>query len=100
MADTAPTADWVDIQTLADRRPAFTPRRIRHLIDGAKPHYNAKGEMLPGNGLASAIAKVGARQDGKFGVVLIDLNAFDQWVDAQRLEPLRVRPRLPEHATA
>jgi len=97
---TAPSAAWVDINQLAELRPAFPKRRIRHLIDGAHPRYDAKGQMQPGNGLASAIAKVGARQDGKFGVVLIDLNAFDRWVDTQRLEPLRVRPRLPEHAAA
>ena len=95
---TATSAAWVDINQLAAARPAFPKRRIRHLIDGAHPKYDAKGNLQPGNGLASAIAKVGARQDGKFGVVLIDLNAFDQWVDAQRLEPLRVRPRAEIHA--
>ena len=86
-----PSADWRDIRQVAAERPAFTPRRIRHLIDGAQPRYNARGEMQPGNGLAPAIAKVGARPDGKFGVVLIDLKAFDRWVDRQRLAPLSSR---------
>jgi hypothetical protein len=101
-ATAAPSAAWVDINQLAEARPAFPKRRIRHLIDGAQPRYNARGEMQPGNGLAPAIAKVGARPDGKFGVVLIDLNAFDRWVDQQRLEPLHgvVRQRQQEHAAA
>lgn len=88
----ASTAEWRDIRQLSAERPAFPPRRIRHLIDGAHPKYDAKGNLQPGNGLARAIAKVGARPDGKFGVVLIDLHEFDRWVDQQRLEAPQSRP--------
>ncbi len=35
------------------------------------------GAIVPGNGLASAIVRIGRK-------VLIDLNAFDVWVESHR----------------
>ena len=97
MADTiASPADWRDIKQVAAARPAFTQRRLRHLIDRAHPHYNASGDLIPGNGLAEAIAKVSSRPDRRFGIVLIDLVAFDRWIESQRLKTTTVvEPTLP-----
>jgi hypothetical protein len=39
--------------------------------------FGSKGEEVPGNGLASAILRVGRR-------VLIDVDAFDVWLKAHR----------------
>jgi hypothetical protein len=83
------TGAWVDVRTFGELRPTFK-NRIRYLIEHAEPHYNAKGERVPGNGLARAIAKIGGRADRKYGTILIDLIEFDEWVDRQRLEPINV----------
>jgi hypothetical protein len=81
------TGAWVDVRTFGELRPTFK-NRIRYLIEHAEPHFNAKGERVPGNGLARAIAKIGGRADRKYGTILIDLIEFDEWVDRQRLEPV------------
>lgn len=50
---------------------------VRHLLFAAKPRLNSRGEELPGNGLSAAIIRIGRR-------VLLDLDKFDVWIDAQQ----------------
>ena len=52
---------------------------LRHLIFSAQDRLNSKGEVIPGNGLAPAIIRVGRK-------VLIDLDEFDNWVEGHRVE--------------
>jgi hypothetical protein len=58
----------------------FTEPALRALIHKSEPGYNSRGEIMPGNGLleAGAIIRIGRR-------VLIDLDRFDSWVQAQRI---------------
>lgn len=64
---------------LPEYRDAFTKSSIRHLIFEATPRQDSKGNALPTNGLmeAGAIVRVGRK-------VLIDLDAFDAWLDGLR----------------
>ena len=57
----------------------FSVAAIRHLVFQSKPRFDSKGNIIPGNGLAEAgaILRVGRR-------VLIDLDRFDEWLDAHR----------------
>ena len=57
----------------------FTEGGIRHLIFNSNDRLNSKGEVIPGNGLGSAIIRVGRR-------VYIDLDRFDKWIDSHRCE--------------
>ena len=50
---------------------------LRHAIFNAKDRVGSGGTVIPGNGLASAIIRIGRK-------VLIDLDQFDAWVEAQR----------------
>lgn len=60
-------------------RDAFTRSSLRHLIFEATPRKNSKGTVLPTNGMleAGVIVRVGRK-------VLIDLDAFDAWLDGMR----------------
>lgn len=60
-------------------RNAFTRSSLRHLLFEATPRKDSKGNSLPTNGLteAGAIVRVGRK-------VLIDLDAFDAWLDGLR----------------
>jgi hypothetical protein len=58
--------------------PWLTEQGLRHLIFQSRPRLRASGEIIPGNGLSVAIVKVGRR-------VLIDIAAFDKWLDSQRV---------------
>lgn len=57
----------------------FTEPALRALIHKSEPSYSSRGEVIPGNGLleAGAIIRLGRR-------VLIDLDRFDGWLQAQR----------------
>lgn len=57
----------------------LTESAIRHLIFEAPSRYNSKGERIEGNGLEAAIIRIGRR-------LLIDLRAWDQWIDSHRAE--------------
>lgn len=50
---------------------------LRHLIFNAQKRVNSKGELIAGNGLDVAIIRIGRK-------VLIDLDAFDAWVESKR----------------
>jgi|TARA_B100000315_G_scaffold250438_1_gene283262 hypothetical protein len=55
---------------------------LRHIIFNSKNRMRSGGESIPGNGLAEerAIIRVGRK-------VLIDLDAFDRWLDDHREDP-------------
>jgi len=55
----------------------FTQSVLRHLIFDAEPRVGSGGTKIPGNGLASAIVRIGR-------TVLIDLDRFDDWIESHR----------------
>jgi hypothetical protein len=69
------------LQQIADRHPAFTLRTLRHWIYNAKDRMawkDGKRTVIPGNGFARAMIKVGQR-------IYIDEPALLEWLeDAQR----------------
>lgn len=67
-------------QVVADPDYAWlSASALRHMIFNAKPRWNSKGEACFGNGMVEAgcLIRVGRR-------VLIDLDAFDEWLGSQR----------------
>ena len=50
---------------------------LRHAIFNSKDRTGSGGTIIPGNGLAPAIVRLGRR-------VLIDLDAFDDWLESHR----------------
>lgn len=58
-----------------NKHPAWTEASIRNLIFHSRDRKTSKG-IIPGNGLESAILRVGRK-------VLIDEARFFEWVDAQ-----------------
>ena len=50
---------------------------LRHAIFNAKDRTGSAGTKIPGNGLSSAIVRIGRR-------ILIDLDAFDAWIESHR----------------
>jgi hypothetical protein len=56
----------------------FSQAALRDLIFKAADRFNSKGDRIPGNGLAEAgaILRVGRK-------VLIDLDAFESWLDSR-----------------
>lgn len=70
---------WRTVEQIAALYPGvFTPSAIRALIYRAKPHYDARGQRVDGNGLAPHISRVG----GKGGKVLIDETGFAVWLES------------------
>jgi hypothetical protein len=71
---------WLSVQQFSVKHPVFTENSLRALIFASKPRLRARGkgenDVIPGNGLAHAIRKVGRR-------VLIDEVAFMEWVDSR-----------------
>ena len=55
----------------------FTPSVVRHLIFDAEPRVGSGGTIIPGNGFASAIVRIGR-------TILIDLDRFDAWIESHR----------------
>jgi len=47
---------------------------------------------VPPNGLAPGIVQISQRADGRYGVILIDLDFFESWLDSKRLAPLPEKP--------
>ncbi len=50
---------------------------LRHAIFNAEDRVGSGGTIIPGNGLSGAILRLGRK-------VLIDLDEFDEWVNAHR----------------
>ena len=55
----------------------FTEAALRHLVFNSQDRFSSNGGKIPGNGMASAIVRIGRR-------VLIDLDEFDRWLDRHR----------------
>lgn len=51
---------------------------VRHVIFNAEDRVGSGGALVPGNGLAPAIFRIGRK-------VLIDLDVFDQWIERHRM---------------
>jgi len=70
---------FATIEQAAKVRPAFTPAALRDLKFRAFPRKNSRGELISGNGTGAAGVwlQVGRK-------VLIDLDAFDRWIESHR----------------
>jgi hypothetical protein len=70
---------YATIEQAAAARPAFTPAALRDLKFKAFDRHNSRGEIIKGNGTGAAGAwlQVGRK-------VLIDLDAFDRWLEGHR----------------
>ncbi len=55
----------------------LTEAVLRHLIFNSTDRYSSKGKVVPGNGLAPAVLRLGRK-------VLINLDAFDEWLGSPR----------------
>lgn len=66
------------VAQVAATYPVFTQAALRDLIFKAADRFNSKGDRIPGNGLAEAgaIKRIGRK-------VLIDLDAFEAWIDSR-----------------
>jgi hypothetical protein len=60
----------------AAREYPFSEAALRALFQRSRPHYDHKGELVAGNGLAGAFCQ----PRGKNGRVIIDTLAFDRWL--------------------
>lgn len=72
---------YLTIEQLAAVRP-FTAAALRDLKFKAHDRKNSRGEVIKGNGTgpAGVWIQIGTK-------VLIDLEAFDAWLDSHRLKP-------------
>lgn len=71
----------LSVRQFAAKHSAFTQSSLRALIDKARERYSSRG-VVPGNGLAPAIVRVGRK-------VLIDEEAFFRWLATQPREASR-----------
>lgn len=57
----------------------FSEAALRDLVFKSEARFNSKGGRIPGNGLGEfgAIVRIGRK-------VLIDLDAFESWLDSKR----------------
>lgn len=62
---------WLTVKLLAQAEPSFTESAIRNHIHNAAPRKSSKG-VIPGNGLAPYIRRVGAK-------VLLHHGGFRTW---------------------
>jgi hypothetical protein len=67
------------VQQTSERYPAFSQSALRFLIFNAEPRKNSRNETIPGNGLGSAIIRIGRK-------VLIDETKFLEWIESHRCE--------------
>lgn len=70
------TARLKTVRQFSQAYPAFSEASLRWLIFCAKSRQTSKGH-IPGNGLSSALIKVGRR-------ILIDEVRFWEWIDDHR----------------
>lgn len=64
---------WLTPKLLAEAEPSFTVSAIRSHIFNARPRKSSKG-IIPGNGLAPHIRRVGTK-------VLINHGGFLSWIE-------------------
>lgn len=66
------------VKQFSEKHQAFTQLALRGLIHKSGQYLKADGTRAPGNGLASAIIRLGDR-------VLLDEQKFFEWVDSQQV---------------
>jgi hypothetical protein len=71
------TKTLLSVKQLSELLPAFTENSLRFHIFNAEPRINSQGDTVPGNGLASAIIRIGRK-------VLVDRDKFFEWIENQR----------------
>jgi hypothetical protein len=64
---------WLTVKLLAQAEPSFTEAALRYLVFNADPRHTSRG-LIPGNGLAPHIRRVGTK-------VLINHGGFLSWID-------------------
>jgi hypothetical protein len=79
MAELIAAVRYATINQVAKVRP-FSPAALRDLKFKAHDRKNSRGEIIKGNGTgpAGVWLQVGAK-------VLIDLDAFDRWLESHRI---------------
>ncbi|EER59296.1 hypothetical protein AcdelDRAFT_3124 [Acidovorax delafieldii 2AN] len=87
-AEIPPAITWLTVAQMAVKHPAWSENSLRALIFASKDRVAAvrKGtqNIIPGNGLAAAIRRVGRR-------VLINEKEFLDWVDQQGIKERQAR---------
>lgn len=68
---------YATITQAAKLRPAFTAAALRDIRFKAADRINSRSEIIKGNGSAAAWVTIGRK-------VLLDLDAFDAWIDSHR----------------
>jgi hypothetical protein len=80
------------VKQFSQKHQAWTEGALRALIFDAEPRYRMEGRKrveVPGNGLASAIVRIGRSSRPR---VLLDEERFFEWVDEQQAAREEVRP--------
>lgn len=77
MAANTPANRFATIEQAAKLRPAFTAASLRDIRFKAADRLNSRGDKIRGNGSAAAWVTIGRK-------VLLDLDAFDKWIDQHR----------------
>ena len=70
---------------MSEYKNVITESSLRHHVHNAEDRYNSLGEIIPGNGLAPAIIRIGRK-------LLIDLDVFDHWVESHRVSSVELIP--------
>jgi hypothetical protein len=68
---------FLTVPQFSEKHGAWTQAALRALILNAEDRRNSRGERITGNGLSSAIVRVGRK-------VLIDEQAFFVWIVDQQ----------------
>lgn len=77
MTATTPAYRFATIEQAAKLRPAFTAPALRDIRFKSADRLNSRGEKIKGNGSAAVWITLGRK-------VLIDLDAFDKWINQHR----------------
>jgi hypothetical protein len=72
--------ELLPVQDFSLKHRGFPKGALRKLIFESKPRVNSKGEVIPGNGFARAIRRIG-RPGSKKPRVLIDVEEFFAVID-------------------
>jgi hypothetical protein len=66
----------------------ITNSYLRHAIFEAEDKIGSGGASISGNGLASAVIRIGRK-------ILIDMNEFDRWIEGHRMSTRNPENLLP-----
>ena len=71
------TKSLLTVKQLSKKFPAFSENSLRFHIFNAESRKNSRNEVIQGNGLASALFRIGKK-------VLVDEGRFLEWVEQHR----------------